>query len=308
MDLERRRIVPERLAQRLLQPLALRAAGQIDEVDHDRATEIAQTNLPGDLRRRCEVDVEGRPPAAVDIDRDAGGRGLDQQPPAAWQRHLATPAPSPAPHRRRSARTQARRDQAARVRSGGRVGVGARAAARPRGSERRSAISSCAGPRSARPRSSRPSDGLFLGQTARVASARPPRGAAPSGPTARRPPPAALRPGGRRHGGAARTGHRGTAPAPARVAPRPGGGRAAAPVRRRPDRAVDQRAAEQLDVAGNPWPPCRRQPRACPERSGAGPRAERWRIGRRSARPPPRARPWPPEAPAAAGRNRERPR
>ena len=85
--------------------------------------------------------------------------------------------------------------------------------------------------------------------------------------------PAAPRPAASRHGGAARAARRGTAPGRARATPRPARRPACAAARRLAHRAVDQRVAEQLDVAGDPRTLVARRPRARPARSAAGPPA-----------------------------------
>ena len=154
-------------------------AGQIDEVDDDRATEIAQPNLTRDLARRSEVDIQGRPAATVDIDRDEGGSGLDQQPATARQRHL-----------RAERRVQLRVDAGLRERRLVRVeahrrragSVGVRSE-QPLDLESQGAVgdSSCAGARSIRPRIRRASGVSGAGRRPGLAGAGAPRRAAATG-------------------------------------------------------------------------------------------------------------------------------
>ena len=307
VDLERRRVVAERLAQRLLQPLALRPGRQVDEVDDDGAAEIAQPDLPGDLGRGREVDVQRRAAAAVDVDRDAGRRGLDQQPAA------AAPAAPRAPSASSSSASTpvcAKAGSSGSSRTSSSGGRGRR--------RRRAAAPAPAAAPGRRPRSSR---GAEVDQTAQqplerrsraraagrasplwprpraAASARraprPPRSSASSGRLRRVPPqrePAV---------GEELPGARSRSASPWR---RPGCCAGSATLA---DRAVDQRVAEQLDVAGDPRTLVARPASRTPWTISRWPS---WTQLRGSAaarrRRPRRGRPWRPAAPAAAGRTR----
>ena len=227
----------ERLAQRLLEPLPLRPARQVDEVDDDGAAEIAQPDLARDLGRGREIDVQRRPAAAVDVDRDAGRRGLDQQPAAARPAAPRAPAPTSSAdvdlglREGRLVRVQPHQlERRQRRRS--------RPAAAPAPAEARGRRSrSSAAPRSTSPRSRRSSARLGLAAAGRAwpswtaASSRRQRSASSFGlgPQRRRP---AARP----RGGEARTCRRGTAPGPApqRLARAAGPAAAPAPPPRRP--------------------------------------------------------------------------
>ena len=57
VGLDRQRVLAEGPGDRGLEPLALLLERQIDEIDDDRAAEIAQPNLPADLEGRFQIDV-----------------------------------------------------------------------------------------------------------------------------------------------------------------------------------------------------------------------------------------------------------
>ena len=85
--LHRRRVIGHGLAQRREHARARRPRRQIDEVDHDRAADPAQAQLPGDLTGCGEVGLERLPAAAVDVDGGQRRGRLDDERAAAGERH-----------------------------------------------------------------------------------------------------------------------------------------------------------------------------------------------------------------------------
>lgn len=82
-----RHVARQRLRQRREYARAFAFALHADEADDHRSGEIAQPDLPRHRARRFEVDRGRRPRrAAVDVDRDAERRRLDQQKSAAGKR------------------------------------------------------------------------------------------------------------------------------------------------------------------------------------------------------------------------------
>ena len=69
--------------------LHLRLGRHVDKIDDDRAAEIAQPALPGDLLGGGQIGIDGRPPASIDIDGDTGRSLFDQDSSATRKRHLA---------------------------------------------------------------------------------------------------------------------------------------------------------------------------------------------------------------------------
>ena len=84
--LHRRRVIGHGVAQGA-STRARRPRRQIDEIDHDRAADPAQAQLPGDLAGCGEVGFQGLPAAAVDVDGGERRGRLDDQRAAAGERH-----------------------------------------------------------------------------------------------------------------------------------------------------------------------------------------------------------------------------